>query len=46
MKALMCKALGLPDTLVFEEAADPQPGPGQVVIDMRAAGCLQGKRCL
>lgn len=38
MKALMCKTLGLPNTLVFEETADPQPGPGQVVVDMKAAG--------
>lgn len=38
MKALLCKTLGLPDTLVHEETADPQPGPGQVVVDMKAAG--------
>jgi NADPH2:quinone reductase len=38
MKALLCKTHGLPDTLVFEETADPQPGPGEVIIDMKAAG--------
>jgi hypothetical protein len=27
MKALMCNSLGLPNTLVFQETADPQPGP-------------------
>jgi NADPH2:quinone reductase len=38
MKALLCKQHGLPDTLVLEEAPDPVPGPGEVVVDMKAAG--------
>ena len=38
MKALLCKTLGLPDTLVYEDTPDPQPGPGQVVVEMKAAG--------
>lgn len=38
MKALLCKQHGLPDTLVYEDAPDPTPGEGEVVIDMRAAG--------
>jgi len=38
MKALVCKTLGPPDTLLYEDAPDPVPGPGEVVIDMRAAG--------
>jgi len=38
MKALLCKSLGLPDTLVFEDVPDPVPGPGQVLIEMKAAG--------
>lgn len=38
MKALLCKRHGLPDTLVVEEVPDPQPGPGEVVVDMKAAG--------
>ncbi|MEZ5657360.1 MAG: NADPH:quinone oxidoreductase family protein [Burkholderiaceae bacterium] len=38
MKALMCNAHGLPDTLVYEEVADPVPGDGEVIIDMKAAG--------
>ena len=42
MKALMCNSLGLPNTLVFQETADPQPGPGQVVVDMKAAGVKEG----
>jgi NADPH:quinone reductase len=38
MKALLCEHYGLPDTLVFKEVADPVPGPGQIVVDMKAAG--------
>ena len=38
MKALLCKQYGLPDSLVYEDAPDPVAGPGQAVIDMKAAG--------
>ncbi len=38
MKAVVCKAWGLPDTLVVEELPDPQPGPGQVALQIMAAG--------
>lgn len=38
MKALLCKQYGLPDTLVVEEVADPVPGAGEIVVDMKAAG--------
>ncbi len=38
MKAILCKKYGLPETLVFEEVADLKPGPGQVVVDVHAAG--------
>ena len=38
MKAMLCKALGLPETLVYEELPDLRPGPGQVVIDVHACG--------
>jgi len=38
MKAVLCRQYGPPGTLVFEEVPDPQPGPGQVLIDVRAAG--------
>lgn len=38
MKAILCKSWGLPDTLVVEELPDVVPGPGQVVIDVQAAG--------
>ena len=38
MKALLCQQHGLPNTLVYADAADPRPGPGEVVVDVRAAG--------
>lgn len=38
MKALVCKAWGLPETLVLEDRADPVAGPGQAVIRVHAAG--------
>jgi NADPH2:quinone reductase len=38
MKAVVCKAWGPPDSLVLEELPDPQPGPGQAVVDVMAAG--------
>jgi NADPH2:quinone reductase len=38
MKALMCNSHGLPDTLQFQEVPDPSAGPGQVVVEMKAAG--------
>jgi NADPH2:quinone reductase len=38
MKAILCKSWGPPDTLVVEEMPDVVPGPGQVAIDVQAAG--------
>ena len=38
MKAVVCNAWGMPDTLVVEELPEPTPGPGQVVLDVMAAG--------
>jgi NADPH:quinone reductase len=38
MKALICRAWGLPETLVVEDIQDPVAGPGQVVIRVHAAG--------
>jgi NADPH2:quinone reductase len=37
MKAIVCKNWGLPDSLVLEEVPAPQPGPGQVVLQVKAA---------
>jgi NADPH2:quinone reductase len=36
MRAVLCKEFGPPESLVLEEVGDPQPGPGQVVLDVRA----------
>ncbi|MEQ1889079.1 MAG: NADPH:quinone oxidoreductase family protein [Alphaproteobacteria bacterium] len=38
MKAVLCKALGMPETLVLEEAPDFVAVPGHVVIDVHACG--------
>ena len=37
MKAVLCKQYGPPDALVIEELASPQPGPGEVVVSVKAA---------
>ena len=38
MKALVCKAFGPAANLVVEEVPDPHAGPGEVLVDIRAAG--------
>jgi NADPH2:quinone reductase len=38
MKAVVCTAWGLPDSLEVQELPDLAPGPGQVAIDVKAAG--------
>ena len=38
MKAIVCNAWGLPDTLNLEDLPDVVPGAGQVAIDVQAAG--------
>jgi NADPH2:quinone reductase len=38
MRAVVCPALGPPEVLVVEERAPLTPGPGQVVVDVEAAG--------
>jgi NADPH:quinone reductase len=37
MKAVLCRALGGPETLTLEEMPDPVAGPGEVVVRVRAA---------
>jgi NADPH2:quinone reductase len=37
MRAILCKAYGPPESLVFEEVASAEPGPGEVVIAVKAA---------
>lgn len=38
MKAVLCKSYGLPDTLVIEDIAPLEAGPGEVVIAVKACG--------
>jgi NADPH:quinone reductase len=37
MKAVLAKALGGPETLVVEDLPEPRPGPGEVLVQVRAA---------
>jgi NADPH:quinone reductase len=37
MKAVLCKTYGPPESLVVEELESPSPGPGEVVVAVRAA---------
>lgn len=38
MKAIVVRAFGGPEALTLEEVADPKPGPGEVLVDVRAIG--------
>jgi NADPH2:quinone reductase len=38
MKAILCRAFGPADTLVLEDIAEPEAGPGEVVVAVRAVG--------
>jgi NADPH2:quinone reductase len=38
MKAVVCKAWGPPDSLVVDDLPDLQPGAGEVVVEVKAAG--------
>lgn len=37
MKALLCKTIGPPSSLVVEEVPDPEPQPGEVLVEVKAA---------
>ncbi len=37
MKAIVCREYGDPEDLVLDELPNPAPGPGEVVIKVRAA---------
>ena len=37
MRAIVCRAYGPPEDLVLDDVADPVPGPGQVLVRVRAA---------
>jgi len=39
MKAMIATQWGEPSEMQYAEVADPTPGPGQVLIDVRAIGC-------
>jgi len=38
MKALVCREYGLPESLALEEMPDPVAGPGELLVDIAAAG--------
>ena len=37
MKAVLCKTYGPPESLLVEEVASPAPGPGEVIVSVKAA---------
>jgi NADPH2:quinone reductase len=37
MKAVLCKQYGPPESLTFEDLPSPSPGPGEVVVSVKAA---------
>ena len=37
MKAVLCKSFGPPESLVVEDVPSPTPGPGEVVLSVKAA---------
>lgn len=38
MRAILCRSYGPPESLVIEEVPDLSPGPGQVVLKVKACG--------
>lgn len=38
MRAIAVRQRGQPDVLEIAEVPDPQPGPGQLLVDVAAAG--------
>ena len=38
MKAVLCRQFGPPESLVVEDVPSPRPGPGAVVVSVKAAG--------
>ena len=36
MRAMLCRAWGEVESLTLEDVAPPKPGPGQVLIDVKA----------
>lgn len=42
MHAIKIQEPGGPDMLVWSEVPDPEPGPGEVIVDVRASGVNRG----
>ena len=38
MRAIVIEATGGPEVLQWTDVADPEPGPGQIVVELAAAG--------
>jgi NADPH:quinone reductase len=38
VRRVVCRGFGPPERLVLEDAPDPRPGPGEVLVRVRAAG--------
>ncbi len=38
MRAVLCKTLGMPDSLVVEEVESPIPAEGEVLLSVKACG--------
>src|SRR5215471_15259299 len=37
MKAILCRHFGTPDELELADIPEPKPGPGEAVVDVKAA---------
>ena len=42
MKAAWFRRFGGPEVLTYEDAPDPEPAPGEVLVRVRAAGINHG----
>ena len=40
MRAVVCKQFGPPEDLVIEEVEDPRPGPGEILIEIKASAIV------
>ncbi|MDG2336339.1 MAG: NADPH:quinone oxidoreductase family protein [Myxococcota bacterium] len=40
MRAVVCKEFGPPEKLVVEEVDDPRPGPGEILVNIRATAIV------
>src|SRR3546814_2838550 len=38
MRAVLMRAFGAPETVEIAELPNPEPGPGELIVEMRAAG--------